>query len=124
MEEYAFSWSTAVYFFLAVFYLFCVVRILDRVEHRFKAKKPLSDSACLNRLSMIRNCSEFDLFVLAAEPWHIDKKSVDVHFFTYLKDGVIPYYIRDYIRRHKQEIDNHSRDKLPYRGSLPPSWSA
>jgi len=44
-----------------------------------------------------RECSEYDVFVKAGKIWGID--DIDYYFKNYLLRDIVPYFVRDYIRK-------------------------
>ncbi|HEB02777.1 hypothetical protein LCGC14_1941740 [marine sediment metagenome] len=48
-----------------------------------------------------REVSEYDLFKEAASTWNIKKEQADRDFKEYLRDGALPYYIRQMLRTLK-----------------------
>jgi hypothetical protein len=101
-----------IYLLCALFY--CVfLQFLARWEYRYKNKKNLfSDEAGLEKLAKIYGISEYVLFRVAADQWHISEKQREAAFKAYLKHGEIPYYVRDLVRHHKKEIDANNTSKF------------
>jgi hypothetical protein len=97
-----------IYLLGALFY--CVfLQFLARWEYRYKNNINLfSDEVSLEKLAKIYGISEYVLFCVAADQWHISEKQRESAFKAYLKHGEIPHYVRDFVRHHKKEIDTHN----------------
>jgi len=117
------EWSLFFYFGLAFIYLL-FVHCLDRLEKKRSRKKPLSDAECLLWLARKKECSEYDIFFLSTGNWNIDKGRVEFDFNQYLTRGQLPFYVRDFLRRNRKEIDDNHLGSLASGGRLPPSWPA
>ncbi|MCK4910794.1 MAG: hypothetical protein KAR83_04095 [Thermodesulfovibrionales bacterium] len=50
-----------------------------------------------------REMSEFDLFVESASLWNIKTEQVEKDFKEYLRDGSLPFYLRQMIRCIKEQ---------------------
>jgi hypothetical protein len=101
-----------IYLLGALFY--CVfLHFLARWEYRYKIKKNLfSDEVSLEKLAKLYEVSEYVLFCVAADQWHISEKQKEAAFKAYLKHGEIPHYVRDFVRHHKKEIGTHNTSKF------------
>lgn len=106
-------------------FLYCTFLIIvSRFEYYYKKKKfPLTDDACLERLAKKYGLSEYAVFLEAGKNWNISEKKANSGFKTYLKSGVMPYYVRDFVRQHKHEVENCEQLNLPYKNSHPPTFS-
>jgi hypothetical protein len=106
-------------------FLYCTFLIIvSRLEYYYKKKKfPLTDDACLERLAKMYGLSEYTVFLEAGKNWNISEKNANSGFKTYLKSGVMPYYVRDFVRQHKHEVENCAPPNLPYKNSHPPTCS-
>jgi hypothetical protein len=101
------EWSLIFYFALAFLYLL-FVHYLDRMANRRARKAPLSDTECLMRLARKKECSEYDIFFKATGSWNVPHGRVEYDFNQYLTGGMLPFYVRDFIRRHRKEIRTRS----------------
>lgn len=52
--------------------------------------------------AMRREMSEFDLFVESASLWNIKTEQVEKDFKEYLRDGSLPFYLRQMLRCLKE----------------------
>ena len=110
------------YYILLLFGYCAVLIIVSRIEyHHNKKKHPLTDEACLELLAKKYGLSEFALFLQAAQNWDISERQARRNFKMYLTNGDIPYYVRDFIRQHKHEVDNIDQTLLPFRNDQPPA---
>ncbi|MFO8086064.1 MAG: hypothetical protein R6U27_17275 [Desulfobacterales bacterium] len=100
---------SAGYILAALFY--CVfLQFLAKVEYFYKKKKSvLTDETRLENLSKRYGVSEYAFFLIAADQWRISEKQAKAAFKTYLKNGHIPYYVRDFLRHHPHETENDDK---------------
>ncbi len=102
-----------------------LVRLIGRLEYKHKlAKEQYTDRFCLERLAVMRGVGEYEIFREAARKWSVPEPKKEDDFKTYLKRGDIPYYVRDFVREHRREIEKSCETKYPFDDGLPPSWSA
>jgi len=64
----------------------------------------------LHKLSLKSGRTEYELFVKAAEEWSIPKDQIDKDFRNYMGANVLPYYVKDLVRKNSDEI-NESLEK-------------
>ncbi len=113
---------TMAIYILAAFLYCAILVIIDRLEYRYhKKKKTLTDEACLGLLAKKYGISEYVIFLAAAQKWNISEKRASLAFGTYLKTEVLPYYVRDFVRQHKYEVENYKQPYLPFRNNQPPA---
>jgi uncharacterized protein (DUF2236 family) len=60
----------------------------------------------LYKMARITGASEYEIFQKSAEEWPVSDTLVEQHFKEYLRHQATPYYVNDFIRKHKQQIDN------------------
>lgn len=107
MVENIFSgWTSIVYIFLALAYFFFIFR-LNRSERAKALNRPLSDADCLWRLARKRECSEYDIFGESTGNWQVPRIKIEEDFKGYLINGDLPYYVRDYLRKNRGEVDGN-----------------
>jgi len=104
-------------------FLYCgFLGIVSQFEYRHKKKKyPLTDETCLERLAKKNGQSEYDVFLAASANWHISDNQAKSDFKTYLKSGIMPYYLRDFVRQHKHDVENDDQPDLLFRNNQPPA---
>jgi hypothetical protein len=98
----------------AIVLVWCLARI-----HLSKAQKnSTSDSIrledYLQKITHITGHSVYDTFHKSSEEWQIPTDRVDKDFNNYLSSQVIPYYVKDFIRKSKKHIDEIYRGKTSY----------
>ena len=98
----------------AIVLVWCLARI-----HLSKAQKnSTSDSIrledYLQKITHITGHSVYDTFHKSSEEWHIPTDRVDKDFNNYLSSQVIPYYVKDFIRKSQKHIDEIYRGKTSY----------
>ena len=84
-------------------FVFLYIYLLYRVEKRFHQQRTLTDEEFLAYLARVYTCSEYDLFHAAAEEWNLSGAGIDEDFKDYLKEGNMPYYVKDFIRKARKE---------------------
>jgi len=108
---------------LMIYLLLSVV--LDRMEKQRASKKPFTDEDRIAKLAWQRGCSEFDIFSESTTNWNIPMSRVDNDFKSYVKYGRFPYYVKDYLRKHRSETEDSPPSPVIHPGGkLPPSWTA
>jgi len=94
------DWRAIVFPLMAVSW-FQLLRYLDR---RYARNKPFTDQEYLMNLARFMKCSEYDIFMEAAKPWRVSKQHVEDDFKKYLLAELIPYYVKDLIRKVGKDI--------------------
>ena len=109
-----------------VFLLIAIVYVLGRkyIESSERRNRPISDEETLTFIAANRKCSEYDLFLQAAETWQISSLRVEDDFKRYLTHGILPHYLRDFVRKYKSTHPTNGNDQMNPGGNLPDSWSA
>ena len=60
----------------------------------------------LYKMARITGASEYEIFQKSAAKWPVSDPMVEKHFKEYLRHQATPYYVNDFIRKHKQQVDN------------------
>ena len=109
-----------------VFVLLTVVYVLGKkyIEEKEKSRRCETDEELLARIAAVRKCSEHDIFRLAGGEWRVSANQVQNDFRQYLTRGLLPHYVRDYIRKNKPGNGNGPENFSSPGGNLPASWSA
>ena len=109
-----------------VFLLLAIVYVLGKkfIETRERRNRHIGDEEFLAWMAADQKCSEYDLFLLAAEDWQVSNAQVEDDFRQYLMQGVLPHYVRDLVRKNRCAEDGPKCDRLNPGGKLPASWSA
>jgi hypothetical protein len=92
---FVFHWSMLLYFLAAIVY-FEVMRRLDRY---WANRTPLTDEERLWIHARNQGISEHEVFKRAAAAWSLGPQTADTDFSDYLKTGIMPHYVRDYLRK-------------------------
>ena len=105
--------------------LLTIVYVIGKkyIESKEKQNHPLSDEAFLAMMAVRHRCSEYDLFFEAAQKWHIANVQTEQDFKQYLTDGILPHYVRDFIRKQRTSNDEDQNSLHPG-GTIPGAWSA
>lgn len=94
-ESITFSWGLLV-FPLAVFSYFELLRWMDR---RLVKNRRFTLTEILSNYARYQGISEYDVFHRASGTWSISRYQVDADFNGYLQTLIMPYYVRDFIRK-------------------------
>lgn len=86
--------------------VFVYIEFLKRLNFKYAARRPVTDEEYLALIARSRSISEYDVFHVAAETWHISTALVEDHFNQYVTEGRMPHYVRDYVRRVREEARN------------------
>lgn len=89
-----------------------------------RKNRQISDEEYLAMMALEGECSEYALFLSAAGQWRVSPAQVEGDFRMYLMQGVLPHYLRDYVRKKKATDPFDRKDPLNPGGRLPASWSA
>ena len=92
---FVFQWPMLLYFLAALVY-FEVMRRLDRY---WSNRTPLSDEERLWNHARNQGVSEHEVFKRAASTWSLGPQAANDDFNAYLKTGIMPHYVRDYLRK-------------------------
>ena len=83
---------------LLLYTLYCL-------DKRGLKAKQLSIDEYIAKMARLSECSEYDVFQAAAEEWQISKSKVESDFKHYLLQDDIPFYVKDFVRRYKSDVD-------------------
>jgi hypothetical protein len=98
------GWNILIYPLLALFYL----QLIRHLSQSNLAKQPISDEEYLTGIARVRGCSEYDLFFEAAKEWRIASKiRIEEDFNDYLRYNAMPYYVKDFARKHRTANSRH-----------------
>jgi len=96
-DGFVFQWPMVLALLAAVLY-FEVTRWLDKY---WANRTPLSDEERLWNHARNQGISEHEVFRRAAATWSLSPEQADADFNTYLKNEILPHYVRDYLRKLK-----------------------
>ena len=82
------------------------LKLMCMAHSRYGGYRRLDTEEYLSKMARIKHCSVYDLFLLAAREWRIDRSHVEADFTKYLFEDHIPYYVVDLVRRNRTELDN------------------
>jgi hypothetical protein len=81
------------------------LRFMFHWNKTYYSDKPVTMVDYVYKIARITGKSEYDVFLKSAEEWPIAKEKIDEDFKAYLMQQSAPYYVRDFVRRNKQHID-------------------
>lgn len=90
-----FEWRVVSLFLLVIIYNFCLMYI-RRWEF---GQKYISDIELLSYIARKKECSEYDIFVMAAEVWRFSRRKIENDFKEYLISQHIPHYVKDFVKK-------------------------
>lgn len=93
--EFVFQWPMLLYFLAALAYF----EVMRRLDNYWARRTPLSDEERLWLHARNQGISEHEVFKRAAGTWHIGPQVADADFTSYLKNSLLPHYVRDYLRK-------------------------
>ena len=105
------EWTPVVFFVSTLVYI-VFMHHLEKLEKRFRSGIPATDTECLAKMARMLECSEFDIFCASTGNWNVPKSKINEDFKSYLVQGHLPYYVRDFIRRNKKEIEKGGPDGI------------
>ena len=108
------------------FLLLAIIYVVGKryIEAHDRRNRQISDEEYLASMAVSRKCSEYDLFLSAAERWHVSTSQVENDFKQYLIQGGLPHYVRDFVRKNRCADDLEKCNHINPGGKLPASWSA
>jgi hypothetical protein len=59
----------------------------------------------LYKISLETGQTEYDLFRKSAKDWAVSDDRIEQDFRRYMSDQVLPYYVKDFVRRNCEHID-------------------
>lgn len=89
------QWHMLVYPLAALGYF----ELLRRLDQHWASRTPLTDEEFLSYCARSKGISEYDVFFLAAPYWSKHPVQVEEDFMNYLREGHLPHYVRDYLRK-------------------------
>ena len=98
-EGFAYPWQLLILPLVVLAYF----ELLRRLDNRWARHTPLSDEEILTYFARSKAISEYDVFGLAAPNWSVNPAEVEADFKAYLQEGILPHYVRDFIRRLRKE---------------------
>jgi transcriptional antiterminator len=100
LDNLIFEWRMLVFPVVAVLYF----HLLRYFDHLYYARKPATTEEYLAWLARLSERSEYDLFFISAEDWNVSEQTIEEDFKNYLRDGFIPYYVADFVRKAKKKL--------------------
>lgn len=92
---FTFHWSMLLYLLAAIAYF----EVLRRLDRYWANRTPLTDEERLWNHARNQAISEHEVFKRAAATWTLGPRTADADFSDYLKTGIMPHYVRDYLRK-------------------------
>ena len=96
-EEVVFHWPMLLAILAALLYF----ELMRRLDKYWANRTPLSDEERLWNHARNQGISEYEVFKRAAATWTLDPEIANSDFNAYLKEGTLPHYVRDYLRKLK-----------------------
>ena len=96
----------------------CAVLLVGYLVKSYARKPPKDGDAestviedYLQKITRITGFSVYDTFQKSAENWHVPTRRIDQDFAKYLSSQIIPYYVKDFVRKSQIHIDELYRGK-------------
>ena len=90
----------------------CVVGLLGCLLRAHLRKAPKNSRAgqfpfddYLRKITRVTGHSVYDTFYKSAEGWHVSRDRIEKDFSIYLASQIVPYYVKDFIRKNQKHID-------------------
>ena len=94
---------------IGTLFIVVFVGVLFRAAFRWNrtvfSDNPITMEDYLYKISRVTGKSEYDIFLKSAEEWPVPVNKIEEDFKAYLQNQTVPYYVRDFIRRNKDQID-------------------
>ena len=94
-DVFVFQWPMVLAILAALLYF----EVMRRLDNYWANRTPLTDEERLWNHARSRGVSEHEIFIRAAANWSLSVDHADTDFNAYLKTGMLPHYVRDYLRR-------------------------
>ena len=105
---------------LLVGYLFWVLYRKFQTDSRAELNAP---ERSLYNISLATGRTEYDLFCQSAGDWSVPATRIDQDFKRYMTDQVMPYYVKDFIRRNQAHIDEPCNSKKEFKPASGSDWA-
>ena len=80
-------------------------RLLFHWNKTFHSDTPKTMEDYLYKIARVTGKSEYDIFLKSAEEWPLSRRKIEDDFKDYLMNQSVPYYVRDFVRKNKEHID-------------------
>ncbi len=94
-DEFVFQWPMLLVILAPLLYF----EVMRRLDKYWANRTPLSDEERLWNHARNQGISEHEVFKRAAAGWSRNPEIADADFKAYLKSGILPHYVRDYLRK-------------------------
>ena len=103
--------------FIIIGLIYVVLKIY--LENRLAPLDAVGEESELADLAFANGNSVYEVFKTAGSNWNLPVEKSEDDFKNYLQRGVIPHYVRDYLRRQLKPGDR-TYQKLIFSGGRPP----
>ncbi len=100
VETIVFEWKMILLPMAAFLY----IGLLRHLDFRHAARRTITDGEYLAAIARRCTTSEYALFHVASETWRIPATRVEEDFKCYLIEGHMPHYVRDFVRRAREDL--------------------
>jgi hypothetical protein len=80
-------------------------KMLPGLDKRIIREQQLTTEDYLYKIARVTGKSEYKVFCKSAESWPITCERIEQDFKAYLLDQSVPYYVTDFVRKNKKQID-------------------
>ena len=103
--------------FIVIGLTYVVLKIY--LEKRLAPIDAVGEERELSDLAFSNGNSVYEVFKIAGTTWNLPDEKCEEDFKNYLQRGVVPHYVRDYLRRQLKS-DDRTYQKLIFSGGRPP----
>ena len=79
------------------------LKLMRHIAAKEQAASPETDEMFLSRMALSQGTSEYRLFHAAATTWNVSGPRIEDDFKTFVTEGHMPHYVRDYVRRERKK---------------------
>jgi len=92
----------------------CIIHVLMKLSDRFFGFRPATLPDYIYKIARVTGTSEYEVFCKSAEHWQVGREAIERDFHAYLAQQAVPYYVTDFIRRNKAQIDGLRTPRVYY----------
>jgi hypothetical protein len=100
--DFTFHWSMVLYPLAAL----CYFEVMRRLDEYWARRNPLTDEEILWHHARAEGISELEVFRRAAVSWSISQTRAEEDFNRYLRQDLLPHYLRDYVRKRRPPLND------------------
>ena len=87
-----------------------------RLKKWLNLNKPLNVQGYIFKITRVTGKSAYEVFCKAAEEWPVSREQIEQDFKRYISQDQVPYYVNDFIRKHKEYFDRMRTSIFMFKG--------